>query len=137
MASNLKYSAALKNAQQNAIATQVGANALLKIYAGSQPADPDVAIGAQTLLATLTCNATFAAAAAAGVLTLNSISNGIGTAGAGAGTAATFFRLTTSGGTAQIDGTVGISGADLNLNNTNIATGQTVSVSSFALTNGN
>lgn len=137
MPSNLKYSAALKNAQQNAITSTLGASAVLNIYAGTQPASPDTAISGQTLLASLTCNATFAPAAAGGVLTLNSISNGTGTAGAGAGTNATFFRLTTSGGTAHIDGTVGISGADLNLNNTNIATGQTVSVTSFTLTNGN
>ena len=137
MASNLKYSVALKNGQQDAITTKLGASAVLNIYAGTQPASPDTAISSQTLLASLTCNATFAPAAAGGVLTLNSISNGTGTAGAGAGTNATFFRLTTSGGTAHIDGTVGISGADLNLNNTNIATGQTVSVTSFTLTNGN
>jgi len=137
MASNLKYSAALKNAQQNAITTTLGASAVLNIYSGTQPASPDTAISSQTLLASLTCNATFAPGASGGVLTLNSISNGTGTAGAGAGTNATFFRLTTSGAVAHIDGTVGISGADLNLNNTNIATGQTVSVTSFTLTNGN
>jgi hypothetical protein len=137
MASNLKYSAVLKNGQQNAITTALGASALLNIYSGSQPANPDTAITSQVLLATLTCNATFAPAAAAGVLTLNSISSGTGTAGAGAGTTATWYRLTTSGGTAHIDGTVGISGADMNLNNTNIAQSQTVSVTSFTLSNSN
>ncbi|QWE95350.1 hypothetical protein [Cupriavidus sp. EM10] len=50
---------------------------------------------------------------------------------------ATWYRLKTSGGTAHIDGTVGISGADLNLNNTNIATGQTVSISSSTYSNAN
>lgn len=137
MAFNLKYSATLKNAQQNAITSTLGASALLEIYSGTQPATPDTAITSQVLLATLTCNATFAAAAASGVLTLNAISNGTGTAGAGAGTTATWFRLDTSGGVGQIDGTVGISGSDLNLNNTSIATGQTVSVTAFTLTNGN
>lgn len=137
MAFNLKYSTTLKNAQQNAITSTLGASALLKIYSGTQPATPDTAITSQVLLATLTCNATFAAAAASGVLTLNAISNGTGTAGAGAGTTATWFRLDTSGGTGHIDGTVGITGSDLNLNNTNIAQNQTVSVTSFTLTNGN
>lgn len=137
MASNLKFSAALRNAQQDAITTQCGANANLKIYSGSQPATPETAIGAQVLLATCACNATFAPAASGGVLTLNSISNGTGTAGAAGGTTATWFRLETSGGTAKIDGTVGISGCDLNINNTNIATGQTVSVTSATFTNGN
>ena len=135
MASNLKYSASLKNAQQDAITTKLGANAVLNIYSGTQPTNPDTAIGAQVLLASLTCNATFAPAASGGVLTLNSISNGTGTAGASTGTTATWFRLTTSGAVAHIDGSVGTSGADLNLNNTSIATGQTVSVTSATLTN--
>lgn len=134
---NLKYSAALRNAMQDAIATSVGSGANLKIYSGTQPATPETAIGAQVLLATLNVSGAFAAAAASGVLTANAFSNGTGTAGAGAGTTATWFRLETSGGTARIDGTVGISGCDLNLNNTSIATGQTVSVTSFTLTNGN
>lgn len=137
MASNLKYSASLKNGQQDAITTKLGASAILELYSGSQPANPDTAITSQVLLASLTCNATFAPAASGGVLTLNSISNGTGTAGAGAGTNATWFRMKTSGAVAHIDGAVGISGCDMNLNNNNIATGQTVSVTSFTLTNGN
>jgi hypothetical protein len=137
MASNLKYSASLKNAQQDAITTKLGASAVLNIYSGTQPASPDTAITSQVLLAALTCNATFAPASSGGVLTLNSISNGTGTAGAAGGTTATWYRLTTSGAVAHIDGTVGISGADLNLTNTSIAQNQTVSVTSFTLTNSN
>ena len=49
MASNLKYSAALKNAQQNAITTTVGGPCLINIYAGTQPANPDTAISSWTL----------------------------------------------------------------------------------------
>lgn len=139
MASNLKYSASLKNAQQDAITAKLGAAALLLIYAGTQPASPDTAITSQTLLATLTCNATFAPASSAGVLTLNAITNGTGTAGAGAGTAATFYRLTTSGGVAHVDGTCGVgSGFDMNfVGSASIATGQPVGDSSFTLANAN
>jgi hypothetical protein len=139
MASNLKYSAALKNAMENVITTTEGASALLLIYSGTQPASPDTAITSQTLLATLTCGSTFAGAASAGVLTLNSITSGTGTAGAGAGTAATWFRITTSGGVAHVDGTCGVtSGFDMNfVGSATIATGQTVGESSFTLTNGN
>ena len=136
MASNLKYSASLKNLQQDAITTKVGASCLIDIMSGAQPTNPDTAIGAQVILATLTGNATFAPAAAGGVLTLNSITSGTGTAGAGGGTTATWFRMKTSGSVAHVDGTVGISGADLNLNNTSIATGQTVAVTPWTLTNG-
>jgi hypothetical protein len=139
MSSNLKYSAALKNAQQDAITTKCGASALLLIYSGTQPTNPDTAITSQVLLATLTCNATFAPASSGGVLTLNSIASGTGTAGAGAGTAATWFRITTSGSVAHVDGTCGVtSGFDMNfVGSATIATGQTVGDSSFTLTNAN
>lgn len=137
MSTNLKYSADLKNAQQDAITAKLGASALLLIYSGSQPASPDTAVTSQVLLATLTCNATFAPASSGGAITLNSITSGTGTAGAAGGTTATWFRMTTAGGAAKVDGTVGITLCDLNLNNTSIATGQTVSVSSAVFPNGN
>lgn len=137
MASNLKYSSALRTSQQAAISTAAGGSAVLTLYSGTQPASPDVAITSQVALAALTCAATFGAAAS-GVLTVGAIGNGTGTAGAGAGTAATWYRLTTSGGTALIDGSVGTSGADLNLTGTTtIATGQPVSISGWTLSNGN
>jgi hypothetical protein len=137
MASNLKYSAALKTSQQTAISTAAGASAVLTLYSGTQPASPDTAVSSQVALSTHTCAATFGSASA-GVLTVGAIGNGTGTAGAGAGTAATWYRLTTSGGTALVDGTVGTSGADLNLTGTtSIATGQTVSIASWTLTNSN
>lgn len=136
MASNLNYSAALRTSQMAAIATAAGASAVLTLYSGTQPASPDTAITSQVALSTHTCAATFGAAAN-GVLTVGAIGNGTGTAGAGAGTAATWYRLTTSAGTALIDGSVGTSGADLNLTGTtSIATGQQVSVTSWTLTNG-
>jgi hypothetical protein len=90
------------------------------------------------ILATLTCSASaFAAAASAGVLTVNAITNGTGTTVAGAGSIAAWFRCTTSGSTPEIDGTVGTSGCDLNLSTTTISSGVTVSVTSWSLTNGN
>jgi len=138
MASNLKYSVVLKNAQEAAIRTTLGASAVLNIYSGTQPANPDTAITSQVLLAALTCNATFGTESG-GIETLNAITSGTGTAGAGAGTAATWFRLTTSGGTAHVDGTCGVtSGFDMNfVGSASIATGQVVSESSFTLANGN
>lgn len=138
MASNLKYSAALKNAQMAALTTEIGVSGNLLIYGGAQPASPDVAVGAQPLLATLPCSATFAPAPAAGVLTLNPLTNGTGTAAAAGGTNATFFRFEQSGGTPHIDGSIGTAGADLNLTGTvSIATGQPVAVSAFTFSNQN
>ena len=139
MAVNLKYAALLKNAKLNAISTYAGVNAQLSLYNGTQPTNPDTALAGNTLLVSLTCNATaFAGAAATGILTANAIANGTGTAGASTGTTATFFRLFQSGGTVAIlDGTVGTAASDLILNNTSIATGQAVSITSLTITEAN
>jgi hypothetical protein len=139
MASNLKYSTPLKNAIQNAITTAAGAGAILNLYSGAQPASPDVAVGAQVLLASGVCSAALAAAAAGGVLTANAIANGTGLAAAGSpGTAATWYRLTTSGGVALVDGSVATAGADFNMTGTTvIATGIPVQFNGYTLTNGN
>lgn len=58
-----------------------------------------------------------------------------GEAGASTGTNATKAQIKTSSGTARITGlTVGTSGADINLDNVNIASGQDVTLSSAAIT---
>ena len=135
MALNLKYSALLRNAKLDAITTQVGTSALIRIYDGAQPATPETAIGAQVLLAELTGGAgAFAGAAAAGVLTANAITND---SSANATGTAAWFRILTSGATAKIDGTVGTGTHDMVINNTSIATGQVVSISALTITAGN
>ena len=123
----LAYSTTLRNARLDEITAAVGASGLLRIYDGSGGA-------ATTLLAELTCNATFAPGAAAGVLTLNAITQD---SSANATGTATWFRLSTSGGTAIVDGNVGTSGSDLNLTTTSITATQPVSVTSFTITEGN
>lgn len=127
----LGYVAAVRNAQLDAITTQVGASGLLRIYSGSRPATGGTET---TVLAELTCNATFAPAASGGVLTLNAIT---ADSSANATGTATWFRILTSGAVAKIDGDVGTSGSDLNLNSTSITSGGTVSVTSFTITAGN
>ena len=135
---NLNYPAVLQNAMLDEITTRAGASALLKIYDGSQPATADTAVSGQTLLAELTCNATFAPAASGGVLTLNAISDDTS---ANASGTATWFRITTSAGTTTVlDGditTVATGTGDLQLDSTSITATQTVSVSSFTITEGN
>jgi hypothetical protein len=125
------YVAALRNAQLDAITTQVGASALLRIYSGTRPATGGTET---TVLAELTCNATFAPAASGGVLTLNAIT---ADSSANATGTATWFRVLTSGAVAKIDGDVSTSASDLNLNSTSITVGGTVSVTSFVITAGN
>jgi hypothetical protein len=68
------------------------------------------------------------------VLTLNAITQD---SSANATGTAAFFRITTSGGTAIVQGTVGTSGADLNLNTTSIVINGPVAVSSFTITAAN
>lgn len=127
----LGYVATLRNAKLNAITTALGGSALLRIYSGTRPATGGTAT---TLLAELTCNATFAPAASAGVLTLNAITQDSSADSTGT---ASWFRLLTSAASAQIDGNCGTSGSDLNLTTLSIVATQPVSVSSFTITDGN
>jgi hypothetical protein len=94
------FSTTLRNARNDAITTAAGGSALLSIYNGSRPATGGTAT---TLLAQLTCNATFAPASSGGVLTLNSITQN----NAAASGTATWARITTSGGTFVADMDVG------------------------------
>lgn len=127
----LGYVTALRNARLDEISTAVGSAGLLRIYSGVRPSTGGTPT---TLLAELTLGSPMAPAASGGVLTLNSITQD---SSANATGTATWFRLTTSGGTAQVDGSVGTSGSDLNLTTTSIVTGQPVQVTSFTITEGN
>jgi len=109
----------------------------IKIYdaGGGVPADCDVAISDQTLLAELPLSATaFGAAADAdpgAICTADTITDD--SSADATGTAA-FFRACNNGGTAVIQGTVGTSGADMNLDSTSIVAGGTISISSWTFT---
>lgn len=124
--------ATLRNARLDEITTAAGASALLRIYDGTRPATGGAAT---TLLAELTCNATFAPAATGGTLTLNAITQD---SAANATGTATWARIVKSDGTTHVlDCSVGTSGADINLNTTSIVTGAAVSVTSAVFTEGN
>lgn len=127
----LGFVTTLRNARLDAITTAVGTSGKIRIYSGTRPATGGTAT---TLLAELPCSATFAPAAASGVLTLNAITQD--SSADATGTAA-WFRILTSANAAVIDGNVGTSGSDLNLNTTSIVTGGPVAISSFTITEGN
>lgn len=115
----------------DAITTFAGAGAKLRIYNGTRPATGGAAT---TLLAEFTLGSPFAPAASNGVLSPTLPAD---TTGSAAGTA-TWFRIVKADGTTQvIDGSVGTSGSDLNLNTTTISSGLTVSVTGFTITRGN
>ena len=123
----LGYSVSLRAAKANAVTTAVGNAGILTIYSGTQPATGGTAT---TALVTYTLGTPFAPATATAVLTPTAFSavNAVAT-----GTA-TWFRVTTSGGTQVIDGTVGTSGADLNLTTTSITSGLSVSITTWTIT---
>jgi hypothetical protein len=127
----LAYSTTVRNGMLDFITTTIGSNGLLRIYDGTRPATGGAAT---TKLAELALSATEKSAAAAGVLTLSAITQD---SSADATGTATWFRVTTSGGTHVIDGNVGTSGSDLNLVTTSIVATQPVSVTSFVITEGN
>lgn len=132
MASNAKLAVATRNAMLDAITSALGSNALIDIYSGTQPAGPATAITTQTLLAQLACSATFAPAAASGLLTANAITQD---SSANASGTATWFRAKTSGGAGVLDGNVSTSGTfDLILNTTSITAAGPVSVTSCVIT---
>lgn len=90
-----------------------------------RPGTPDVSpLGGNTKLAHLPLSATPFGAASAGTKTANSITS----ASALATGTATWFRYTNSGGTGVLDGSIGTSGCDLNLNSVAISSGATCAV---------
>jgi len=110
---------------------------LLRIYddTAARPAGPDTAISTQVLLATLTMsNPAFGAAAdqAPGArATASAITDD--TSAAATGTAAFFRGVTGTAFTALIDGEIGTSGADMNLNTLAIVIGATVSITAWTI----
>ena len=124
------YSAALRNAQLDAIATAVGNGGKCAIYDGTRPATGGAAT---TKLAEFTMGTPFAPGAAGAVLSPTLPADVVGLA---AGTA-TWFRITTSGGTQVIDGSAGTAGTDMVLNTATISIGLAVSMTAFTITRGN
>lgn len=124
----------LRNAMLDEFTTAVDAGAgagLLRIYDGTRPAKGGTAT---TLLAELTFSDPSFPAASSGAMSANTIT---ADSSANATGTATWFRVVTSVAGFVCDGDVGLSGSDLNLDNTSITTGQQVSCSQFDLTGPN
>jgi hypothetical protein len=131
MPNNLKLSNNVVNPQADAL-SDLADNGYLRIYDGTQPATADTAITTQTLLAELRFNTTAAPAASNGVLTFNAITQD--SSANNTGTASWFRALKSDGSTVLFDGTVGVSGSDLNIATTAIVAGAIVGVTSFVYT---
>lgn len=128
------FATGLRNARADAITTFAGGSAKLRIYSGTRPATGGTAT---TLLAELTCNATFAPSAAGGVLTLNAIT---GDTSADATGTATWARIVKSDGTTfvldcSVTATGG--GGDIQLATVSLVAGAAVNVTSAVFTESN
>jgi hypothetical protein len=130
MALNPKFTNLAVNTKVDAQAVLLNSG-FLDIYDGTQPVTADTAIGAQVKLARLTFGNPAFGAGVAGVATANAITQD---SSADATGTATWFRALKSDGTAVLDGSVGTSGANLNLNSVAISSGAAVSVTSMTLT---
>ena len=132
MALNPHFLLATRNTMLDNITTALGTSALLNMYAGVQPADTSAATtGANVIVATPAFPATNAfASATLGVITANPITSDSSAAGG----SANWFALCKSTGLRVVDGSIGTSGADLNLNSQAITTGAAVAITSFTIT---
>lgn len=132
----IQLSASVRNARLDTIESTIGASAVLKIRSGAAPADVATA-DSGTVLATLTLPSDWMAAASGGT---KAKSGTWQDASADAtGTAAHFRIYANDGTTAHLQGTVTATGGggDLTLDNVSIASGQSVTITSFTLDEAN
>lgn len=126
----MAFSVSARNAALDAVETAIGTSAILKIRTGSAPADCATA-DSGSVLATLTLPSDWMAAASGAS---KSKSGTWQDASADATGTAGHFRIYASDGlTCHIQGSCGIGSGDLQLDNTSIATGQSITITSFTL----
>lgn len=132
----IQFSIPVRNARLDALTTVIGASANLIIYSGTQPADCSEA-PTGTVLATLELPSSWMVAAASGSKEKTGTWSDISADNTGE---AGYFRIYDSlMSTCGMQGSVSESGdgGDMIIDNISIVQGQTVSVSSFTLTEGN
>ena len=127
----VKIAPSTGNAMLDAIEADIGPSPKFRIYSGSAPAGPSAA-ATGTLGVEMTLPSDWADAASAG----SKAKLGTWSAAATAAITAGYFRLCTSAGVAKYQGTVTLTGGggDATIDNTNIAVGQVVTVTTFNLT---
>ena len=130
-----QFSTTARNAALDAIETAIGTSAVLKIRSGSVPADCGTA-DAGTVLATLTLPSDWLAAASGGSKSKSGTWED--TSADATGTAGHFRIYASDGTTVHMQGTITATGGggDMTLDNTSIASGQQVTITSFTLSAG-
>jgi len=130
MALNTQMANAGVNAEADALARQLDTG-WCRLYDGTQPATGDTALTGN-ILAELRFGVTSAPAAVAGVLTFNALTGD--TAANATGTATHFRTFKSDGTTPVMDGSVGTSGCNLNLNTAAIVANAQVDITGFTHT---
>lgn len=132
----LQYSVTVRNAQLDALETAVGTSAVLKIRTGSAPANCGTA-DSGTVLATFSLPSDWMAAASSGSKAKSGTWED--TSADNTGTAAHWRLYASDGTTCHAQGTITATGGggDMTLDNTSIASGQAVTVTSFSISAGN
>lgn len=132
---SFQFSTGARNAALDAIETAIGTSAILKIRSGAAPATCATA-DSGTVLATLNLPSDWLAAASSGSKAKSGTWEDA--SADAAGTAAHFRIYASDGTTCHTQGTVTITGGggDMTLDNTNIASGQAITVTSFSITAG-
>jgi hypothetical protein len=131
----IQLSTAVRNARLDSIETTTGTSAKLQIRTGAQPANC-AAASSGTLLAEITCPSDWLAAASGGS---KAISGSWQVLATDTGTAAHFRLLDSAGTTCHMQGSVTATGGggDLTLDTVSISSGQTVTISTFTITDAN
>jgi hypothetical protein len=131
----IQFSDTVRNARLDQIETTVSTAPKLQIRSGTVPANT-AAADAGTLLAEITLPSDWMSAASGGA----KAKLGTWSVAAVAGGIAQHFRIKNNAGSVtHIQGTVTASGGggDMTLDNTSIAIGQTVEITTFTITDGN
>jgi hypothetical protein len=123
----IQYSVTVRNAQLDQWETTIGTSPQLRLYSGSAPADCATA-PTGTLLATLTLPSDWMGNASSGSKSKSGTWSGTGSVNGTAG----YYRIYDSGGTTcHEQGTVGQGSGDLSLDNTSIASSQSITISTW------
>jgi hypothetical protein len=132
----IQLSTTVRNARLDAIETAIGTSAVLKIRSGSAPANVATA-DSGTVLATLSLPSDWLAAASSGSKAKSGTWQD--TSADATGTAAHFRIYASDGTTAHIQGTVTVTGGggDMTVDSVSFTSGQSFTISTFTLTDGN
>lgn len=125
----------VRNATLQALETEIGVNPILTINSGTTPADCGTA-NTGTVLATMVLPTDWLNDPAGGSITLSGTWQDLSADSSGT---ASYFRLhNNAGSTCHMQGTITATGAggDMQLDNTNIATGQQINITAFTVTAG-